>query len=322
MNRHSRIIMIFLMIVLISIGTAIIMFYINVGKDVESTSYNYSSSEEDRNQSSAYVFKDKSGLFGLRDSSGTVILEPEWTELTQICSDFFMAKIIVRSNSLYGVIDYKGDIIVPFVYSEIKQLSDYVYSAKVDDTGEYLFYGNNFELLFPFSADSYIVDDNNLCITRGEDKFTYSQGDEVVLIKAEMPRSKRPIKLELSVDDENVLSFMESKQWEDLGDKVILFLDAFRRNKTEHLSEITYEDALSEIRLLVEHEHLWKGKISDNAYFYTVDSSEKNVIYFRIELLIPFEDESEFQTVPLFISFKKNKTGEWLINDAFISDNL
>lgn len=314
--------MIFLMIVLISIGTAIIMFYINVGKDVKSTPYNYSSSEVGSNQSSAYVFKEQNGLFGLRDSSGTVILEPEWTELNPICTNFFMAKIIVRSNSLYGVIDCKGDIIVPFVYSEIKQISDYVYSAKIDDTGEYLFYDNNFELLFHFSADSYIVDDDNLCITRGEDKFTYNQGDEIVLIKAEMPRIKRPIKLELSVDDVNVLSFMESEQWGELGDKVILFLDALRRNKTEYLSKITYEDALSEIRMLVEQERLWKGKISDNTYFYTVDGNEKNVLYFRVELLIPFEDKTEFQNVPLFIGFKKNKTGEWLINNAFISDNL
>lgn len=316
--------MIFLMIVLISIGTAIIMFYINVGKDVESTSYNYSSSEMENSQTSVYVFKDQNGLFGLRDLSGTVILEPEWTELTPIGTDFFMAKLIVRSNSLYGVIDRKGEIIVPFVYSEIKQINDYIYSARIDDTGEYLFYSNNFELLFSCSADSYITDDNNLCIIKGEDKFTYtySQDSEIVLIKAELPRSKRPIKLELSVDDVNVLSFMESKQWSDFGDKVILFLDAFRRNKTECLPEITDESALNEIRLLVEQKHLWKGKISDNAYVYSVESNEENVLYFRVELLIPLEDETEFQSVPLFVSFRKNETGEWLINDAFMGNNL
>lgn len=319
MNRHSKIIVILLLIVLISLGTAIVMFHISVGKDVYSTEKSSFLPEVTDNLSSVDVFKDKNGLFGLKDSVGTIILEPEWAELEPFDTDFFKAKLITRSGSLYGVIDRNGNITVPFVYSEIKKLSENVYAASLNDTEEYLFYNKDFILIFPTSADNYYLMDKELCIVKGNDKFTYEQDDELSLIKAEIPRFKRPINLNIIAENEAVLSVVNSSQLSDIGDKAVLFLDMFRRNKTVGLSEIIDSASLADITAFVKTKHEWKGKLSDNTYVYTISPEDNDElrIYIEIELIIPNEEENA-KNIQLTLVFRKDDEEQWIICETFI----
>lgn len=317
MNRHSKIIVILLLLVLISLGTAIVMFHISVGKDVRITEKSPSVPEMTDSRSSVDVFKDKNGLFGLKDSGGTIILEPEWTELESFDANFFRAKLITRSGSFYGVIDRNGNITVPFVYSEIKKISENVYAASLNDTEEYLFYSKNFTLLLPTSADNYYLMDTELCIVKGEDKFTYEQGEDLSLIKAEIPRFKRPITLGITIEDTAILSVVNSSQLSDIGDKAIAFLDMLRRNKTVDLSEITDSVSYADIISTVKTEHDWKGKLSDDTYVYSAVSEDNNElkIYLETELIIQNE-ESDTENIPLVLGFRKDEEGQWLICEA------
>lgn len=315
MNRHSKIILILLLIILISLGTAIVMFHINVGKDVRSSDKNILVSDMTEKYFSVDIFKDKNGLFGLKDSGGTIILEPEWTELEPFGTDFFRAKLMARAGSPYGIIDTNGNIIVPFVYSDIKKLSDYIYVASLKNTEEYLFYNKNFDLLLPTTADNYYFIDTNLCIVKGEDEFVYKQGDELSLIKAEIPRFKRPIDLSLTIEDPFILLTMSNSQLSDFGDKTVIFLDMLRRNKTDKVSEIIDSSSIVDINSVLKTELGWKGKLSENIYVYaSVQENESDVvIYLETELIIPNEEETDTENMPITLEFKKNEEGQWLI---------
>ncbi len=303
--------------VLISLGTAIVMFHISVGKDVRNTEKSSSMSDMTDSYSPVNVFKDKNGFFGLKDSGGTIILEPEWTELEPFDKNFFKAKLITRSGPLYGVIDLNGNITVPFVYNEVKKISENIYAASLNDTEEYLFYSKDFTLLLPTSADNYYIIGTDLCIMKGEDKFTYEQDDELSLIKAEIPRFKRPITLNITIEDKTILSIINSSQLSDLGDKTITFLDMLRRNKTVGLSDITDSEALTDIISTVKTEHDWKGKLSDNTYVYSAASENNNElrIYIETELIIQ-NQESNIENIPLILGFRKDEEGQWLICEA------
>lgn len=317
MNRHSRVIVILLLIVLTALGTAIVLFRIDVGKDAGGMESGSSVSVSSDENSAAVVYKDSSGLFGLKDKSGNIILEPEWAELSALGSESFRAKLITRSAALYGVIDRKGDITVPFVYDEISRISDYLYCARLCDSGKYHFYGTDFSLLMTGAADSYFLEGTSLFVKQGEDTFTYKQGEILSLVRAELPRFKRPIDMNIKVEDPEVLTVMNCAQWSRFGDTAIAFLDILRRNKPDGLSEITEISALSDVTAAVNEKLSWKGKLSDNTYVCLSDDEGENIVYLDTELIIQSEEVAD-ANICLKVGFRKNEMGEWLICEATI----
>lgn len=321
MNRHSRIIVILLLAVLVLLGTAITLFYIDVGKDARSSGVSSSLTGNTQHENSARVFKDSNGLWGLEDSSGTVILEPEWSELVPIGNSCFKAKLLTRADSLYGVIDSEGDVTVPFVYENIERQSDYIYAAELKDTGQYLFYGNDFSLLLPHAADSYYMEGTNLCVSYGEDEYYYKQGENLSLVKAVLPRYRRPVSVTLTIDDPELLAVMESLEWSDFADRAIEFLDAFRRNQRDRLEEITDNASLPEVIKALETKPLWTGKTSDSIYVYKAEFDGALTVYLELELVLEKSDEESEndESARLRASFRQDKEGQWKLQEVTFS---
>lgn len=317
MNKHSRVIVIFLLIIMLVLCAAIILFKADVGKDAGSIESSSSLSVSSDGNSAAIVYKDSSGMYGIKDKSGNIILEPEWAELSSLGGGNYCAKLVTRLDTLYGVIDWKGDIIVPFVYDEITRISDYLYSARLRDTGKYHFYGADLSLLMNGSADSFFLEGTNLFFKQGEDTFTYKQGEKLSLVHAELPRYKRPIDLDIKVENPDVLSVMDSSEWSSFGDKVITILDAVRRSKPELLADSSERSVISDILSAINEMEQWKGRISDNTYVYTEDSNGETIVYLNTELLWQTEDETEY-IIPLELGFIRNETEEWLLSEAVI----
>lgn len=307
----------FLLIIMLALCAAIILFKADVGKDAGSTESSSSLSVSSEGNSAAMVYKDSSGMYGLKDKSGNIILEPEWAELASLGGGNYSAKLVTRLDTLYGVIDWKGDIIVPFVYDEITRISDYLYSARLRDSGKYHFYGTDLSLLMNGSADSFFLEGTNLFFKQGEDTFTYKQGEKLSLVHAELPRYKRPIDLDIKVENPDVLSVMDSAGWSSFGDKVITILDAVRRSKTELLSDPSERSVISDILSAIDEMEQWKGRISDNTYVYTADSNGETIVYLSTELVWQTEDETEY-SLPLELGFIRNETEEWLLSEAVI----
>lgn len=321
MNRHSRIIVILLLIILAALSAAIVLFRIDVGKDAGDAGKGSSAYVQYDDSSSAIVFKDGSGLYGLKDRDGNIILEPEWSELTVLGSGSFRARLNTRSETMYGVIDRKGDITVPFMYDEINRISDYLYSAKLHDTGKYHFYGNDFSLLINGAADSFFLEGTSILISQGQDTFTFKQGENLSLVRAELPRFKRPVDLKIKVEDPEVLSAMDCMQWSRFADDAVAFIDALRRNNIKFLCDESEKNAFYDIISEIKEIDSWKGRLSDNTFVYMINSEGEDSVYLETELTLPTENENDTeQNIPLRIQFKENETtGEWLIIKAAVN---
>lgn len=325
MNRHSRIIVVLLLLILSALCAAIILFRMDIGKNTDNSGNNLSVSVSSEDSSTVIVYKDSNGLYGLKDRSDNIILEPEWSELTSIGNSGFRAKLNTRTGTLYGVIDRKGDIAVPFVYDDITHISDYLYSARLRDSGQYHFYGNDLSLVTEGAADKFFLEGTSLIINQGQDTFTYKQGDKLSLVRAEIPRFKRPVILNIMVENPKALSIMDCIQWSNFGDDTIAFLDAIRRNNSDLLYDASEINAFSDVSNEIKELTSWKGKLSENTFVYTADYGEEISIFLETELLFKQESENKNETelnIPLKLEYRKSEsTGEWLIYKANVNYN-
>lgn len=323
MNRHSRIIVVLLLLILSALCAAIILFRIDIGKDTDNSGNNLSVSVSSEDNTAVIVYKDSNGLYGLKDRSDNIILEPEWSELTSIGNSGFRAKLNTRTGTLYGIINRQGDIAVPFVYDDITHISDYLYSARLRDSGQYHFYGNDFSLVTEGAADKFFLEGTSLIIDQGQDTFTYKQGDKLSLVRAEIPRFKRPVSLSITVENPKALSVMDCIQWSNFGDDTIAFFDAIRRDDSGLLYDASEINALLDVIDGIKEFTSWKGKLSGNTFVYTSDYDEESSIFLETELLFKQETENETElSIPLKLEYKKSEsTGNWLIYKANVNYN-
>lgn len=327
MNRHTRFLVAFLLLVLVGLAAAIIVFHMNVNKETagDSGTVHYAI-DPDGNAAESYVFEDENGLYGLKDENGTVILDAEWAELESISSGCFRARLVVRSDALYGVIDNEGDVVVPFVYEEIEKQSDLLYTAKLEDEGKYFFYDPEFRLLLPEAADSFSLEGTLVHTELSGDEFTWRQGTELVLMEAAFERFARPVSFRLEISDPELISKAEWSEWRDIADMLIVFLDAYRLGETECLEEITDPSSLLQVSSVFSDDTEWKGGQLSEVYLYHIDSEDGTTVYFETELqLISGTDEETaevtdepYEPYKMRLAFKEDTEGKWKLYEALV----
>ena len=319
MIKHARLIVAVLLGILAGIIAAIVMFRIDVNKSPSGkTGVLPETAEADPYSSKAYVFMDESGLYGLRDGNGNIILEAEWTRLRETGNQFFKAELMTRSGSVYGIVSSDGDIKVPFVYEEIEKLSDFIYSGRLADEGGYLFYDSGFNLIFKEAADSYSIVDETLRIKRNADEFVYSFGAKPVLAESSLFRKNRPISFTLKITDRAILENVEPGEQQEIADLLLEYLDIYRRGQKERLRDITASSSLARVNLNTDTEFKWIGKLSDTIYSYMTETEESRTVYCETELY--YEENGEEKSVFLTTGFVQDPERGWVLKYAEFSD--
>lgn len=327
MNRHTRFLVAFLLLVLIGLAAAIIIFHMNVNKETagDSGAVPYAINP-DGTEAESFVFEDENGLYGLKDENGTIILDAEWAELENMGSGYFRARLVVRSDALYGVIDNEGDVVVPFVYEEIEKQSDLLYTARLADDGKYFFYDPRFRLLLPEAADSFSLEGTLVHTELNGDEFTWRQGTELGLMEAAFHRFIKPVSFRLEIGDPELISKAEWFEWRDIADMLITFLDSYRLGETEGLEEITDSSSLLQVSSVFSDDTEWKGGQLSEVYIYHIDSEDGTTVYFETELQLvsgtdeeaaEITDEPE-QPYKMRLAFKENTEGKWKLYEALV----
>lgn len=319
MIKHARIIVAMLLVILAGLIAAIVMFRIDINKSPSgSTDILPETAESDPYSSKAYVFMDETGLYGLRDGMGNIILEAEWTRLRETGNQFFKAELMTRSGPVYGIVSSDGDVKVPFVYEEIEKLSDSIYAGRLADEGGYMFYDAGFSLVFRDAADSYSIVDETLRIKRADDEFVYGFGAEPVLTESSLFRKNRPISFTLKITDKDMLAALEPEEQQEIADLLLEYLDIYRRGQKERLRDITASSSLAVINLNTDTEFRWVGKLSDDIISYMDETEESRTVYCETELHC--EEDGQEKDVLLKTGFRCSADGEWVLIHAEFSD--
>ncbi len=319
MNRHVRLLVAALFAILMILITAIVVFYVDVNKDSQSSGAGVSAAAESSGtEGKVQIFQDENGLYGLTDGNGNVILDAEWTELTEVGTRCFQAKLRTRAQTLTGVIDSEGNIIVPFAYQQIQRLTDFLYAGQLASDGTFFFYDGNFQLLLPEAWDEYSVVDQTLRLKKDGDQFVYGLAAELELIEISLPRRKRPVSFDFQVKDPQILSMMDRSDWSGIGDVLITYLDSYRRDKLSELESITHQDQLSQVTAATETEFTWRGSVFDSISVSAEETEGVTMLQCQMELQVLDEEEIS-SSVQLTLSFAPDETGNWLLYNAEFS---
>lgn len=69
------------------------------------------------NPAEVKIFSEEN-LFGLKNSDGTVLIQPEYKKLIRLGESSF----IVQKKSKFGLVDYEGNIIIPIKYPHVERI--------------------------------------------------------------------------------------------------------------------------------------------------------------------------------------------------------
>ncbi|MBQ8514034.1 MAG: WG repeat-containing protein [Ruminococcus sp.] len=319
MNKHTRMLVIVLFVILILLAAAITVFYVDVNKDSSSSDSEISAAENAGNSGETQVFQDESGLYGLMDSGGNIILDAEWTELTETGNSCYTARLRTRSQLMTGVIDSEGNVIAPFVYSSIEKLTDRLYAGLLEEDGKYFFYDADFTLLLPEAWDDYAVVDEMLHLKKDDDTYIYGLGAELRLAEINMPRRIRPVSFTLQVRDAQLLGQLERSEWSTLADMLLTYLDAYRRNKLEKLEEITHPERLIQVTNESETDFTWRGSAIDSISVFMDKEDSGTLLHCQMELEAETADHA-VKSTELLLTFSPDSDGVWMLYDAAFTD--
>lgn len=307
-----------LFVILILLAAAITVFYVDVNKASGGADTDTPAAESVGDSDETRIFQDESGLYGLMDSGGNIILDAEWTELVETGNSCYTAQLRTRSQLLTGVIDSEGNVIVPFVYSSIEKLTDRLYAGLLEDDGKYFFYDADFSLLLPEAWDDYAVVDEMLHLKKDNDTYVYGLGAELRLAEINMPRRIRPVSFNLQVKDIQLLGRLERSDWSRIADMLLAYLDLYRRDKLEQLEDITHPDRLIQVANESETDFTWRGSVTSSISVYMEEVDGRDLLQCQMELEVEAGEDME-KTTELLLTFASDSNGDWMIYDAEFS---
>lgn len=248
-NRHTRLFVVFLVIVLILLLIGIVSFYIGHSQDA-----GLQASESGSNaQIEGYeIYAGEDRLYGLQDAGGNTIIDPVWQNLRFLTSRYLLAtpsgeQFYADANSV-GVLDVDGNIVAPFSYRSVQVLCTNYFLAQFTDSEEYILYREDFQPLTSVVWDACRWDETTVTLTKDGDSFTYTLDDESELFLRGMDLSRVVGGTEISVNaNEALLSSLSAEDWIFVTDKIEQLLTLLLTGETANISEITdasHEEAI------------------------------------------------------------------------------
>ena len=230
MNKHTKLVVSVLFVVIIILAAGITRFYFNVSKDTGNSSAPAEIIRKlDVDGSGNRIFEGSNSLYGVVDSNDKVIVAAEWTELSFAGDGRCVASKRIGGRTLYGGIDCEGSIVVPFIYKNISRYENgsfAFYIAEAETDGSCVVYSENFNPFFMRSWDSCSVSGDELMLFSGESKYTYSYGENgLVCTRADVAGQALEADFCLNIYSRLVLSKLDCSKLEKISDSVASYLE-------------------------------------------------------------------------------------------------
>lgn len=181
MNKHTKLLVSVLVVVIIILAVGIARFYLSVSGNTGSSNETTNIIRKlDIDDNGNRIYEGEGGLYGVVDSNDRVIVAPEWTELSFADGSCCIASKRIGGRLLSGCIDYEGNIVVPFIYRNIiaHEADGFVfYTAESDSDDSCVVYDSGFKPYFMEAWEECSVNDNTLSLSDGISTFSYTFGE-------------------------------------------------------------------------------------------------------------------------------------------------
>lgn len=255
MNKHLKVFVSVLFIVIIILAICITRFYFDVSKDTENRknpSIIYSKNEEAVNN--LYIFESENNLFGVVDENDNIILEPQWKSVEIEDSDIFIVSDAFKSNTLYGCVDSEGNTKVPFIYSSIQRFGTdnmIFYVGKVLEDDSFVVYDNQFSPCFDRVWDNCDIEDNKIKLYYNDNVYSYFVGDDGISLKSAVIKSETlNKKYSISFMSRVILSKLDYKSLEKIAECISAYIDFAFKEDYSCLTDYVPEENFKNFRFL------------------------------------------------------------------------
>lgn len=311
MNKHTKLVVGVLIVVLILLVIAIISFSMDISKNTDAK--NTPPAEDAINPDGSQIVRGENGLYGVSDSNGNVLIEPEWEQLRFVGTDHLAA----TENHRVGVLDMDGNVTAPFVYSEVYALTGSYYLAEFADSGKAIIYDSKFHAFDAAAWDSCEWAEEQLLLKRGENSFFYTtEGENTLLLE----------QANLSCDgcavvwnDKADVTALSPLEWSYAADTVEQLLKMIKSQDFSSLSSVT--DTSHENNVL-SGATLKDGKVlrNDATIFLALQEEENGSMkqIWQIGMTISGKDSARSDCT-LTITLGENQQGIWMATDVQIS---
>lgn len=279
MNKHMKIVVSTLFIVIILLTVAISRFYSDTTKTTKKGSAQ--TDIEKTHGSDALgnkIFENSGGLYGIIDSSERIIVAPEWSELSFADNGKCIAKTKLKNTLLSGCIDYEGNIVIPLIYKNInKNLSGNLlfYTAEVAADGSWVVYDKNFNPCFKHSWKECAINGNTLTLADNNGVFTYSVGSEgMVLSNAVVYGNVLGCDYSFNVESRVLLSKLEPRMLETISAATAKYLEYAYTGDKSCLLGINASDGLK--TLFPEERRVIERKLKNISDIFTYSLNYQN----------------------------------------------
>ena len=174
MNKHTKLLMGILIVVLVLLVIATVSFSLDVSK---SSKENHVQSADDSVSSNGNrITENEMHMYGVADSSGNMVIEAMWKHL---------ATQTEAGGGQTGILDLEGNVIVPFVYSEIQTLTSSFYLASFADSscGRFVLYDDSFRAENACTWDDCQAEKDQITLRKGKDSFSFVISDDTLTLK-------------------------------------------------------------------------------------------------------------------------------------------
>lgn len=151
-------------------------FAANRGKDLAERAGTEESSQTAPADSAAVSLYIDNGLWGLRNATGRMLIEPEWYSLRMMSDSVLIARRGGGENDRFGLLGTNGDLIVPLIYSSFHQIADDIWAAEITEGSReryHLYHGDGTRWQ-DISWDTCTYENDLLTLTAGHNVFNYA----------------------------------------------------------------------------------------------------------------------------------------------------
>ena len=301
MNKHTRLLVSVLFVVLIILTGAVTKFYLS---SPEETSVHNNQAEIDRTVSSDSdgntIFQNSVGLYGIADSRNRIIVAPEWKNISFANDSYCIASAEIGGETFTGCIDYEGNIVIPFIYDSIVKYNCHgvvIFCACTHDRGDYVIYDSDFVPMFRETWEDFSADDSDITLHSNLGEYVFSSDGENLLFKnASVHGVTLGCRYDINVSSRVLLSKLSPEMIEKISDYTAKYLRFAYTGNDDILSDITTGSRNSFQQLFTDdHKVLEKKMLGvSQIYLYSTkaeDGTEIFAVSIVTETEITYTDE-------------------------------
>ncbi len=314
MNKHTKIVVSILAIVLLLLILATVSFSMDISR--QSAAVQTEVSDGTVNADGNEIVQSDEGLYGVDDAAGNTRIAPVWEQLHFIGSEYLSAGKDTAEGLRLGVLDLDGNVIAPFVYSEVYALTPDFYLAVFADSGQIVVYDAGFRAIDAAVWDDFIWENQQLSLIKGEDTFSFSLEDaQMVLEKADISRSARSFSFSLEWS-RGSLTECSPTTWSDVADTLLQFVQMVRTQSFSNLDQVVSVESLENLESSLTLKRI-RG-VGDTLYITTGTDSDGNpVLNCHISLSVHV-DADNVQQKTLSVELTQEAPETWVITAAQI----